>query len=164
MKQWSCMVQLQRFSLRGEEGSPMKAISSICFASSSAFRNLPKKKKIQSHNEWVQWSMLYLSALNKHNQSITTGNETRGSTSPDGQTSPGKLSSSPASEMQRSIFHTSFRQMWVQGSSAFSSSMLCISWQAAQHHTPVYPLSGQKDGRKNQEKKKRNSGVEITIS
>lgn len=46
------------------------------------------------------------------------------------------------------------------------SQALCraLAWQAAQHHTAVHSLSGQKDGRKNQEKKeKRNSGVEITI-
>lgn len=79
----------------------MKAAASICFAGSSAIRNLQKKER--SHNEWMLCSALYLSALNKHNQSITTGTETRGSISTAGQVSPGKLSSSPASDMQRSV-------------------------------------------------------------
>lgn len=88
----------------------MKAISSICFASSSAFRNLPKKKKYKAIMNGCSGQCFICPHLTSIIKASLLANETRGSTSADGQTSPGKLSSSPASEMQRSIFHTSFRQ------------------------------------------------------
>lgn len=165
LKQWGCLVQVQRFSLRGEEGSPMKAAASICFAGSSAIRNLQKKKEVIMNGCCVlRFICLHLTSIIKASL-LALRREVL-------FLQLVRFLQENSVLAQRLTCNVVFCRHLIDKSECRAlgpvpSQALCraLAWQAAQHHTAVHSLSGQKDGRKNQEKKeKRNSGVEITLT